>query len=81
MNKGIETLHGLYTNVQLKFDGEVLEELPKSDSHSQLLLKKCVNLIKSTNDSELYSLEEKRNVIIKCLTILKLMVEESEKRP
>jgi ubiquitin C-terminal hydrolase len=80
MNKGIETLHSLFTNVQLKFDGEVLDEAQNSESHSQLLLRKCVNLIKSTNESETNTIEEKRNIITKCLTILKLMVEESEKR-
>ena len=71
MNKGIETLHILYTNIR--------QNDKKTTDLSQKLLKKCISLIQHQIKSEI-SIEEKLNVIMKCLKILRLMIEESEKK-
>jgi len=42
-------------------------------------LKKCIDLINQTVDSN-NSSEEKHNIITKCLNVLNLMIEESEKK-
>lgn len=68
MNKGIETLHILYTNVK-----NDINQTP------QKLLKKCILLIQHQVTSSI-SNEEKYNVIVKCFKILRLMIEESEKK-
>lgn len=76
MNKGIETLHNLFSKVQI----EDVEEV-KNDhiNFSDVLLKKCLDLIKSTEKSD-YSILDKRNIIFKCLKFLKLIIEESERK-
>jgi len=71
MNKGIETLHILYTNIKMSES--------KNTDLSQKLLKKCISLIQQQIKSNI-SNEEKYNVIVKCLKILRLMIEESEKK-
>jgi hypothetical protein len=43
------------------------------------LLKKCIDLINSTVESNI-SAQEKHNIITKCLHVLNLMIEESEKK-
>jgi hypothetical protein len=42
-------------------------------------LKKCIDLIQQTNSSSISS-DEKHNIITKCLHVLNLMIEESEKK-
>lgn len=49
-------------------------------SHPEQLLKRCVTMIQETNKNEGLTPEEQKNIITKCLHILKLMIEESEKR-
>ena len=71
MNKGIETLHILYTNIKQNDN--------KNSDLSQKLLKKCISLIRHQIKSQ-NSNEEKHNIIMKCLKILRLMIEESEKK-
>jgi ubiquitin carboxyl-terminal hydrolase 34 len=71
MNKGIQTLHSLYSNVKLH-DIE-------HENYSEVLLKKCIDMIKETVKDENTN-EAKRNKIKKCLLVLKLMIEESEKK-
>lgn len=68
MNKGIQTLHSLYNNIK-----------DSTQSHADILLKKCIDLIKDTVESSI-SEEAKKNKIVKCLYVLKLMIEESEKK-
>jgi len=43
------------------------------------LLKKCIDLIKETIQKQAAE-EEKQNIIVKCLFILRLIIEESEKK-
>jgi ubiquitin carboxyl-terminal hydrolase 34 len=74
MNKGIETLHSIFTNVFNIKDNDGEE-----NSYSQQLLQKCLNLIKETIREDKQD-SEKYNIVHKCLYILKLMIEESEKR-
>ena len=49
------------------------------ENQSEILLKKCIDLINSTVESNV-SAEEKHNIINKCLNVLNLMIEESEKK-
>lgn len=50
-----------------------------NENLSEVLLKKCLDLIKETTSKDAAD-EEKLNVIVKCLFILRLMIEESEKK-
>jgi len=69
MNKGIETLHNIFSNVTIGTNNE----------YSQILLKKCLDLIKEIVGSK-DLIEEKKDIIVKCLLFFKLIIEESEKK-
>lgn len=49
------------------------------ENQSEILLKKCIDLINQTVTNN-HSEEEKHNIIKKCLNVLNLMIEESEKK-
>ena len=81
MNKGIETLHTIFTNVQIKIEGIASTESKSTNiSYSQLLLQKCIDLINKSISNPSLCVDEKKNKITKCLLVLKLTIEESEKR-
>ena len=91
MNKGIEILHGLYNNISdndnnnNNNDGFSLlsdkdNTVAFAKKPSEQLLQKCLNLIievYSNNSNN--NLQEKSNIIVKCLRFLELIIEESEK--
>lgn len=78
MNKGIETLHILYNVKKLFLNFQNIES-QEVENVSEILLKKCIDLINETVSSK-HSIDEKHNIVVKCLNILNLMIEESEKK-
>jgi len=94
MNKGIEFLHNLYANTNIsENDINQIEEkvaqqnnqdqigTTRQKNYSEILLKKCLQLISDVvNNTNDLSIGETENIIKKCLFFLKLIIEESEKK-